>query len=253
MRLLILGGTSEAGALAAGLAARPDIAPILSLAGRTAAPRPAPIAMRVGGFGGIAGLADYLATARIDAVVDATHPFAAQMSRHALAACTQTGVPLLRLTRAAWQAEAGDRWIEVADMAGAAAALGGRRRRVFLTVGSLSLPAFAAAPWHHYVIRSIDPPRTLAGLPDHTLLLARGPFRQAAEAELMRAHRIDILVTKNSGGGAAAGKLAAARSLDLPVVIVARPPAIGGQEVDTVDAVLDWLDRHRPGPAPRGV
>ncbi|WP_460447890.1 cobalt-precorrin-6A reductase [Alsobacter sp. SYSU BS001988] len=248
MRVMVLGGTTEASALARRLAGRPDIDAVLSLAGRTSAPAAAPLRTRVGGFGGPAGLADVLRRDGFDAVVDATHPFAAQMSRHAALACAETGTPLVVLTRPAWTPGEGDRWIEVPDMEQAVEALGPEPRTVFLTVGRLSLPAFAAAPQHRYVVRSIDPPDGLERLPRRELVLARGPFGVADEEELMRRTGVDMVVTKNSGGGATSAKLEAARRLGIPVVMVARPPAPDVPRLHDVEAVMAWLEAHRPAP-----
>ena len=148
MRVLILGGTTEASALGAKLAERADIDAILSLAGRTANPRPSPLPTKTGGFGGAEGLARWLTEHRTDAVVDATHPFAAMMSRNAAAACFRLGLPLLGLRRPPWRAQPGDRWIEVVTMADAVPALGPTPRRAFLTIGRLELAPFATAPQH---------------------------------------------------------------------------------------------------------
>lgn len=248
MRVLILGGTTEATALSGALAERRDIDAMLSLAGRTSAPAESALPTRVGGFGGIEGLAVYLQAEGIEAVVDATHPFAAQMSRHAVAACEQAGVPLLVHTRPAWTPLAQDRWTAVPDLEGAVAALGREPRTVFLTVGRLSLPAFAAAPQHTYVVRSIDAPEPGELPPRHELVLARGPFDLAAETTLMRRFGVDVVVTKNSGGKATAAKLEAARTLELPVIMVDRPPPSGAQVEHRLPAVLDWIEAHRPTP-----
>jgi precorrin-6A/cobalt-precorrin-6A reductase len=248
MRLLVLGGSSEASALARALADRPDIDAILSLAGRTRSPVAPPIPYRVGGFGGIAGLADYLKRKTIDAVIDATHPFAAQMSAHAEAACRAANIQLAVLTRPPWRPEKGDRWTTVANMEDAARTLGDAPRRVFLTVGGLQLAAFAAAPQHHYLVRTIDPPEALSLLPDRRLILARGPFAVEDEIALMRDERIDVLVSKNSGGNATEGKVAAARALGLPVIMVERPAAGDAPTFETVEAVLAWIEAHRPAP-----
>jgi precorrin-6A/cobalt-precorrin-6A reductase len=222
---------------------------VLSLAGRTAAPEKPPIPHRIGGFGGITGFSDYLAAERINAVVDATHPFAAQMSRHAAEACRARGLPLAGFTRPPWHPGAGDNWIEVSDMAAAVAALGSAPRRVFLTVGRLSLPAFAEAPQHRYVIRTIDVPDGLDRLPNHRLIQARGPFDATAEEELMRREVVEVLVTKNSGGAATYGKVEAARRLGLPVIVVQRPARPEGVPVlHDLYAVLDWIEAHRPAP-----
>jgi precorrin-6A/cobalt-precorrin-6A reductase len=246
MHVLVLGGTTEASALVARLAGRSDLAVTLSLAGRTAAPRPAPVPTRVGGFGGAEGLARWIAAQGVGLVVDATHPFAAVISRNAAAACERSGVPLLALRRPPWRAVAGDRWIEVGTMAEAAVALGATPRRVFLTVGRLELPAFAAAPQHAYVVRTIEPIGDAFPVPDVVAIRARGPFDEAAERALMAAHGIEAVVTKNSGGSSTYGKIAAARALGLPVVMVARPAKPEGPAVESVEAALAWIEAHGP-------
>ncbi len=248
MRLLILGGTTEASALARRIAGRQDLDPILSLAGRTRSPVPPPIPFRIGGFGGIPGLKTYLIEGRIAAVVDATHPFAAQMSRNAAIACGELAIPLAMLTRPAWRKQAGDRWISVADMKAAVRALGERPRRIFLTVGALQLAAFAAAPHHHYLVRAIDHPHGMAALPSHKLILARGPFSVENEMALMEGERIEVLVTKNSGGAATEAKIVAARALGVEVVMVERPATEDARSLYTVEAVLAWIADHRPAP-----
>lgn len=248
MKILILGGTTEATALAQALAGRPDMAPVVSLAGRTQRPVLPSVGWRIGGFGGPEGLAAWLRSEKVAAVVDATHPFAARMCWNAAQACASTGVPLLRFGRPPWTAQPGDRWTDVPDMEAAVAALGPDPRHVFLTVGRLSLPAFAAAPQHLYLVRSIDAPQDLSMLPRHRLLLARGPFDAEAEEALMREEGVAVLVTKNSGGSATAGKIAAARRLGLPVVMVARPPRPATEEASDVEDVLAWLAAHRPAP-----
>lgn len=248
MRLLILGGTTEASALAHRIDGRHDLYPVLSFAGRTRNPVPPPIPFRVGGFGGIAGLKAYLTEHRTDAVIDATHPFAAQMSRHAAAACHDLGLPLAAFTRPAWSTQDGDRWTSVSDVAAAARALGERSRTVFLTIGGLQLAVFAGAPQHRYIVRTIDPPETIASLPFHRLILARGPFGVAEEIALMRAENIDVLITKNSGGAATQAKIAAARTLGLEVIIVQRPAPEDVPTINAVDGVLAWIEAHRPPP-----
>ena len=251
MKLLILGGTTEATALAAALAGRDDLRPVLSLAGRTARPTLPPIPHRIGGFGGVAGLAAYLAGERVAAVVDATHPFAARISAHAVEACAARDLPLLAFTRPPWQPAPGARWTAVADLDAAARALGAAPRRVLLTVGRLGLAAFRAAPHHHYLVRTIDPPDPADLPPDHHLVLDRGPFHLAAETALMRDGAVDVLVTKNSGGAGAAAKLDAARALGIPVVAVARPDVAGPrQEAHALAEVLAWIDA-RAHAAPR--
>ena len=248
MRLLILGGTTEASALCTALAGAASIDATLSLAGRTTEPALPAIRTRIGGFGGAAGLAAFLREARIDAVIDATHPFAAQISANAVAACAQAHVPLAVFSRAPWTPGVGHRWVEVTDMPGAVAALGDQPRRIFLTVGRLALVAFAAAPRHHYCIRTIDAVDDLSAFPSRRLIRARGPFSIEDEIALMRAERIDCLVTKNSGGNATRAKLDASRALGLDVIMVARPPASGAQSLTRLDDVLAWIARHRPPP-----
>lgn len=256
MRVLILGGTAEASALARALAGDARFEAVLSLAGRTRSPRLPPIPSRIGGFGGVAGLAAYLRAERITALIDATHPFAEQMSRHAAQAADLAKVPLLRLDRPPWHPEPGDMWIAVPDMRAAAEALGGAPRRVFLTVGQKDLPAFRAAPWHRYLVRSVDPPDPAALPPGASVIAARGPFDEADETALLRDNGIDILVTKNSGGDATAAKLRAARALGVPVVMVQRPPVLAQiPSVADPQAALDWLAwlHGAEGAARRGV
>jgi precorrin-6A/cobalt-precorrin-6A reductase len=221
---------------------------LLSLAGRTQNPAPAPIPCRIGGFGGAEGLAHFLREEKFDALIDATHPFAARISANARAASATSGVPLLVFSRPAWAPGEGDQWREVATMADAVAALGETPRRVFLTQGRLQLAAFAAAPQHFYLVRAIDEPDELRLLPRHKFISARGPFTLEGERELMRAEGIEILVSKNSGGGATAAKLVAARELHIPVILVARPEAEDAAETSRLDDVLAWIETHRPAP-----
>jgi precorrin-6A/cobalt-precorrin-6A reductase len=249
LRVLILGGTTEASALARSVAGDPRLAPILSLAGRTATPRPQPIAMRSGGFGGIDGLARHLRDEAIEAVVDATHPYADQMSRHAVAACRDTGVPLASLQRPAWRAQARDRWHDVPNSEAAAHALGPDPRRVFLSLGRQDVHVFAAAPQHQYIARLIERPDRTDLPPNLRLLQARGPFDRAAEERLLMDERIEVIVSKNSGGEATYAKIEAARALALPVVMIARPHKPAGKAVTTVEEAVAWLH----GLAPRGV
>ncbi|WP_158815611.1 cobalt-precorrin-6A reductase [Methylocapsa sp. S129] len=248
MRLLILGGTTEASVLADAIAGRADIAAVLSLAGRTRSPAPSPIPTRIGGFGGAEGLSAYLDAEHIDAVVDATHPFAAQMSRHAAEACRAAKLPLLIFTRPPWERQSGDRWIDVATMEEAARTLGDIPRNVFLTQGRLQLGAFAGARHHRYIVRAIERPDKIDALPRHRLILARGPFRFADEEALMRAESIEFLVSKNSGGEATYAKIEAARNLGLPVVMVRRPAKPDVERTTRLEEVLAWLDTHRAAP-----
>ncbi|MGO4387915.1 cobalt-precorrin-6A reductase [Microvirga sp. 2YAF29] len=245
MRILILGGTTEASALAARLSGRSEFSPVLSLAGRTSDPRPLPIPTRIGGFGGIEGLAHFLKNERIEAVIDATHPFAAIMSHNAAGACARAAVPLLGLRRAPWKQQDGDHWIEAPSMDAAASVLGDMPRRVFLTIGRLELRFFASAPQHTYLVRTIEPIGDVLSVPNVLTLRDRAPFDEAAERTLMERECIDMLVTKNSGGDATYPKIAAARALGLPVIIVSRPGKPRDvEEVTTAEAALDWLEKH---------
>jgi precorrin-6A/cobalt-precorrin-6A reductase len=250
LRVLILGGTTEATALARLLEGDARFDATVSLAGVTRAPVLPRLPVRIGGFGGVAGLVAYLREQAVAALVDATHPFAAQMTRHAVAAAAEAGVALLRIDRPAWTAGPGDRWTEVEDMAAAAHALGAAPRRVLLTIGQKDLAPFVAAGWHDYVIRSVDPPRDLPARA--TLITARGPFALADELALLRAHRIEVMVTKNSGGAATAAKLEAARSLAIPVIVTQRPPVPEMARVAEAGAALAWL-AHQAASCRRGV
>lgn len=247
MRVLVLGGTAEANKLAALLRAQKGIAAELSLAGRTKEPRPPPIPFRIGGFGGAAGLEGYLESGRFDVLVDATHPFAEQISRNAEIAAVRAGIPLVVVTRAAWEPGPGDRWIEAQGMAEAAGLLGREPKRVFLTIGRLHIAAFAAAPEHFYLIRTIEPLGEEISLPHCRAIRARGPFAVEAEEKLLREEKIDILVSKNSGGEATFAKIVAARRLRLPVVMIARPRS-QAQRVfhDPQDAMKFILDHGKP-------
>jgi precorrin-6A/cobalt-precorrin-6A reductase len=242
MTVLILGGTSEAAALDQHLADQaPEIRAVISLAGHTVDPRPLNLPVRTGGFGGIAGLRRYLNEEGIVAVVDATHPFAAVMPFHAEAACKAESVPLLAIRRKPWVPRPGDRWQSVLSIADAVAALGDAPRRVFLTIGRLELPAFADAPRHHYLVRVIEPIGDRLPLHDVKVIQQRGPFDADDETDLMRREGVEILVSKNSGGDATAGKLVAARRLGLPVIMVERPVKPDVETVEHIDQVLPWL------------
>jgi len=239
--VLILGGTAEAVRLAEACAALPQLEIVTSLAGRTRAPRAPPGEIRIGGFGGVEGLARYLRSRAIGRVVDATHPFAARIGRNAAQACLAAAVPRLRLLRPPWRQEPGDRWLEVDSLAEAARRLPASAR-VFLSVGRSELAAFAGLPqW--FLVRTIEPAERC--LAQAHWLAERGPFRLEDELALLRAHAIDVVVTKGSGGEATYAKLAAARALGLPVIMVRRPPPPPGAVVDSVAAALAWL-AHPP-------
>ena len=219
------------------------VAAVYSYAGRTGAPVAQPLPVRVGGFGGVAGLVDYLRAEGITHVVDATHPFAAQMSRNAVEACAEADVPLIALEREPWLAGKGDRWTHVADLDGAVVALGDAPRRVFLAIGRQNLSAFAGAPQHHYLLRLVDQPTDPLPLPRAEAVIARGPFDVAGDRALLKNHRIGVIVAKNAGGAGAEAKLVAARELGLPVVLIDRPLVPERRVARTVGEVLGWLGR----------
>ncbi|MBD8617506.1 cobalt-precorrin-6A reductase [Sphingomonas sp. CFBP 13728] len=246
--ILVLGGTTEASALAAMLAARADDA-VLSYAGRVASPKVQPIPVRVGGFGGVDGLASYLREHGVTHLVDATHPFAARMSANAVTAATRAGVAHIALTRPAWAPVAGDRWTRVADIESAVAALAGPARRVMLALGRMHVDAFGAQPQHEYLLRFVDAPDHPPGLPRHHLVVDRGPFDVEGDRRLMAAHGIEVVVCKNAGGTGAQAKLRAARALGLSMIMIDRPVLPDRLEVQAAEDVLRWIDHG----ADRGV
>lgn len=238
-----MGGTTESSALAKLVASR-GLQATFSYAGRVANPKVQPLPTREGGFGGSDGLAQYIRDQNISHVIDATHPFAAQMSWNAFEACRATGVNLTALTRPAWQPVQGDRWQVVPDMAGAVTALRGPARRVMLALGRLHMNEFALQPQHHYVLRLVDAPDVPPALPNHSVVVARGPFDVAGDTALFQKHNVDVVVCKNAGGTGAAAKIEAARALNLPVIMIDRPKLPERPEVATPDAVLDWVAAH---------
>lgn len=251
-RLLILGGTEEARCLAAAATQRfgATLAITTSLAGRTRNAAPVAGAVRRGGFGGAAGLAAYLRAEAVDLVIDATHPFAARISAAAVEACRDLALPRLRLTRRPWQAEAGDRWIEVESAAAAAALLPHHGKRVFLTIGRSELAAFAAVEGVAFLVRLIDPPAEQLPVACD-VVLGRGPFTFEDERGIIARYAIDLLVTKASGGAATAAKLAAARAASIPVVMIRRPAGSPGAGVERIEDAVEWLEKRlSTSPAP---
>ncbi|MEU4431411.1 cobalt-precorrin-6A reductase [Nocardia rhamnosiphila] len=256
MRILLLGGTGEARELARLLTGEREHEIVSSLAGRVSEPiRPAG-EVRIGGFGGAEGLCEWLADNRTELVVDATHPFAEKITANAAQATARLGLPMIRLSRPGWTAGPGDRWYRVPDPAAAADTAAGLGDRILLTIGRQGVAAFAghARPW--FLIRAIDPPT--GELPArHEILLARGPFTVAEESELLARHRIDVVVTKDSGGTATAAKLTAARAAGLPVVVVDRPPVPSGvtvvATVGEAREVLSAWDAEGRGGRPGGT
>lgn len=238
-----MGGTSAGRELAEQLAQAEGYAALLSFAGRTRSLQRPSTPHRIGGFGGAQGLAEFLQRGAFAALVDTTHPFAAQISANAVAAAASTGTPLIRLARQAWAAEAGDRWREVPDMAAAAAALAGPPQRVFLSVGRLEIAAFRAVPQHEYLIRAVDDfdPE----LPRARVIAERGPFALEAERALLERERCAVLVSKNSGTPATYAKIAAARELGLPVIMVQQPALPEALEAPSLQVIRVWLEALR--------
>ncbi|MBT8154348.1 cobalt-precorrin-6A reductase [Epibacterium ulvae] len=246
-QVLLLGGTTEASQLARALAegwVGAGRRAVFSYAGRTARPASQPLPLRLGGFGGVAGLVDYIRAEGITHVIDVTHPFAAQMSNNAVAACANVGVPLVALQRPAWVAGDGDNWHHVGDIAAAVDALPHQGARVFLAIGKQTLAPFAIKPANHYLLRLIDPPEGQLPLPNTTVIVARGPFETAGDQALLAAHGITHVVAKNAGGTGAAAKLAAARALGLPVIMIDRPQFRERPMCASVAEVMTWLTAH---------
>ncbi|WP_092023811.1 cobalt-precorrin-6A reductase [Bradyrhizobium sp. OK095] len=241
-RALILGGTADAGLLAAEVA-RARIDAVYSYGGRTRAPADQPLPTRIGGFGGVSGLVDTIRGEGITHVIDATHPFAAEMSRNAVEACAQTGTPLIALERAPWTKAPGDNWIEIPDVAAAVGALPDSPANVFLAIGRQHIAPFATRPQHAYTLRFVDPPE--APLPFAAeVIVSRGPFTFDGELEMMRARGIAWIVARNSGGDGARAKIDAARTLGLPVIMISRPKLPERLRVESVAEIMQWLG-HR--------
>lgn len=246
-RLLILGGTGEAAELAATIKTIPELTElevIVSLAGRTQ--QPLQDNHRIGGFGGVQGLINYLQTSRVDLLIDATHPFAAQISHHAHLAATTVKIPHLMLVRPEWVKIAGDNWIEVTSQAMAVETLlelreNGLAQRIFLTIGRQELANYAHLQNHWFLMRMIDPPLEHTPVPPGEILLDRGPFSLSRERSLLLQYQIEAIVSKNSGGDATYGKIIAARELGLPVVMVQRPPIPTGEQVHNIAGAIAWL------------
>ena len=246
-RVLILGGTGEAVALARVLEHREEFDVVTSLAGRTRHPATIPGRVRTGGFGGTDGLSSYLEAEGVDAVVDATHPYATAISRHAARACDAQGVPRVQLWRPAWAPEDGGDWTEVPSLEAAADAVAeagvSADGTVFLTTGARDVQVFRRLRATRFLVRLVDVPRTPLPLARFELIVGRGPFAIDDERALLLAHGVELLVSKNSGGAATYPKLAAARELGVPVVMVRRPDPEPGAGVETVEEILCWLAR----------
>lgn len=242
-RVLILGGTAEAATIATQIHQIPGVEAIASLAGRTQQPVTQTNPGRIGGFGGATGLANYLRQEQIDLLIDATHPFAAQISFNAAQAASECGIPRLMLMRPAWEAVSGDDWIEVDTHQAAAQALPGLAERIFLTIGRQELPAYAGLKNIWFLMRMIDPPKPDLPIPPGELILQRGPFSLALERSLLQDYQIGAIVSKNSGGDATYAKIIIARELGLPVVMVQRPTVPEGETVTDVESVLLWVKK----------
>jgi precorrin-6A/cobalt-precorrin-6A reductase len=241
-RALILGGTADANRLAAEIA-RAGLDAVYSYGGRTRAPAEQPLPTRIGGFGGPQGLADYIRREGVTHVVDATHPFAAEMSRNAVIACKATDTPLIALERAPWARLEGDSWIEVGDVDAAVAPLPEAPARVFLAIGRQHIAPFVLKPQHAYTLRFVDPPE--APLPFAAdVIVSRGPFTLDGELAMLRERGIAWIVARNSGGDGARAKIDAARALGLPVIMIARPALPERPRVEGALEVMQWLG-HR--------
>jgi precorrin-6A/cobalt-precorrin-6A reductase len=225
----------------------------MSLAGRTSIPAEQLVPVRTGGFGGSAGLVQYLKEHSVQALIDATHPYAARISANARDAASMTNTPMIALRRPAWRAIPGDKWIEVDDAEGAIRLLGTKSQRVFLTIGRQELAPFGSAPQHRYLVRSVEAVEPCLPVPFATYLLERGPFTVQTERALMLSHAIDVVVAKNSGGDATYGKVAAARDLGVSVLMLKRPAILTSNAVESIDAVIDWVDHVFDGAKLRGV
>lgn len=236
--VLVLGGTTEAVALSRDLAMDIAFDVVYSLAGRTRAPTLPGCALRRGGFGGVEGLVRYIAENKIAGIVDATHPYAVQMSDNAREAANQIDVPLFTYLRPAWEEPSDAPWIRAASARDAARIVDGRFGRVFLSSGLGDIAAFSEQNATWFLVRSIDPPDGPVGLAAYHYVTGRGPFDVESEVALLREWRIDALVSKNSGGAATAAKLAAARALDIPVIMIDRPPAPPGTYYNDVTRLV---------------
>ena len=238
-KILILGGTGDAVKLAAKLATVLEIEVISSLAGRTRKPAALVGQVRIGGFGGATGLANYLQENSIDILIDATHPCAGQITINGAIASQLANIPHLMLVRPEWEKVTGDNWIEVESVEAAAQAIPELVKRVFITSGRQQLEPFLQRSHIWYLMRSIDPPDI--ELPNSEVLLDRGPFNLEQERKLLQDYQIEAIVSKNSGGSATYAKIVAARELGIPVVMVQRPTRPEGEKVTDIKEAIAWL------------
>ncbi|MBT6290140.1 MAG: cobalt-precorrin-6A reductase [Rhodospirillaceae bacterium] len=243
VKVLILGGTRDAVNLAIAASALPGTDVIYSLAGVTQNPNLPGCAVRSGGFGGLEGLKAYLIDAEIDMVIDATHPFAAEIAANVFAACRGTGLPRLKFLRPPWVPQSGDNWIEVGLVADAVSYLRDHSSTVFLTIGTREIAAFACLENCRFLVRYIHPPKDGVPLKNCEVVVDRGPFLEPGETELLRSNGVQYLVSKNSGGDGAAAKLAAARRLGIPVIMINRPAPPAGGIAEAQEDAIAWLQK----------
>jgi len=244
-KVLILGGTTEANRFAA-LTAEKSVPAIYSYAGRVNTPKKQPLPTRVGGFGGVNGLTEFIKNEGICALIDATHPFASQMSKNAIEACQLSGVPLLAIERPEWQENPEDHWIHVEDMKGAKKALKGPGKNVFLAIGRQQIDLFSSLPQHHYLLRFVDQPEREIPFPSYDLVVDRGPFDLQTDLDLLKRFKIDVIISKNAGGTGAFTKIQAARDLGLSVIMIDRPTLPGRNVVADERTALNWLHSTCP-------
>lgn len=253
LRILLLGGTTEATALAERLSRMGSIKAVLSLAGRTAQPAESPLTTRVGGFGGVEGLSAYLQQEAVNLVIDATHPFAARISTNAIAASQASGVPLLAIERPPWTRVADDDWIEHDSIEAAVSALPEEPQDIFSGLGRQAIDALCHAPQHRYLIRVVDPLECPAILAHAEVIASRGPFCTGNDARLFADYNIHYVLSKNAGGSAAYSKIEAARQLGITVHMIRRPALPARTTVATANEALAWIDKHHRSRSDLGV
>jgi precorrin-6A/cobalt-precorrin-6A reductase len=239
-KILILGGTADGLAMTKVVSELLGMDVVYSLAGATKSPNLPNCRTRVGGFGGVEGLSQYLQEEKIDGLIDATHPYASRMANHAAQACEESKVPRIKFLRPAWNPVPGDDWRGVENAIEAAELIPEISKRIFLATGHKVLSAFKNLNESWFLVRLVDAPKVEISLQKHQLILGRGPFDLEAEIELLRIHKIDAVVSKNSGGSTYA-KIEAARNLEIPVIMIDRPESPKGLVVDSLDDVKIWL------------
>lgn len=240
-RILILGGTAEGARIAKIVSIIDGLKLVYSLAGVTKLPNIPNCETRIGGFGGTEGFVQYLTEKNIDRVIDATHPYATRMASHAVSACNECNIPRIKLVRPAWTPVPGDDWRGVANASEAAELVPKISKRVFLATGRKDLLAFEKLSGIWFLLRLVDVPETSISLTNYQLILGRGPFPLEEEISLLQAHKIGVVVLKNSGGSTYA-KIEAARTLGLPAIIIDRPKRPEGLIVESIEDVVSWLD-----------